>query len=363
MKYYFFVVGLMIAQTCTAQIEKSLDSLLKHSVGPNEPGIALFIENKGKLIYNKGFGKSENNNLKSLKPNTNFRLASVSKQFTAMCILLLEQDGKLSIDDSISSYFTELPKSVSDKIKIRHLITHSSGIIDYEELMNDSISKPLLDIDVLNILSKEKKTYFNAGAEFRYSNSAYALLALIIERASGQSFPDFMKERIFKPLNMKKSMVYTASSKIANRSYGFARDKNGNIYPNDQSLTSAIQGDGGVYTSLNEYKKWTHALWENKLLNLSNMLKRLNSPIKEHTNSYYGPGWFYFENANPALFHSGSTCGFSTYSINIPSQKISIVYFSNIAGNSEPFKKILGLLKLNGIENPADVFTLHELTR
>jgi CubicO group peptidase (beta-lactamase class C family) len=363
MKYIFVVFCLFIVQKSAAQVEKRLDSLLKSSIGLNEPGIALYIENNGRVIYNKGFGIVEDESLKQPKPNTNFRLASVSKQFTAMCILLLEQDKKLSIDDPISRYFPELPQSVSDKISIRQLITHSSGIIDYEEVMDNSILKPLLDIDVLNILSKQEKTYFKPGTEFRYSNSAYALLALIVERVSGQSFPEFMKDRIFEPLKMKNSMVYEANAKIPNRSFGFARDKNENIYPNDQSLTSAIQGDGGVYTSLNEYNKWTHALWNNTLIDLFTVLKRLNSPIKELTNSYYGPGWFYFENANPALFHSGSTCGFSTYSINIPSQKISIVYFSNIAGNSEPFKKILELLKSEGIENPADVFTLHQLTR
>lgn len=363
MKYIFLLIGLMLAQSSSAQIKNGLDSILLNSIGNNEPGIALYVENNGKVLYNNGLGILGDNSGKVLNPNTNFRLASVSKQFTAMCILLLEQDKKLSFDDPISRYFPELQKSIADKITIRNLIVHNSGIIDYEEVMDNSITIPLLDNDVLKILSKQEKTYFKTGNEFRYSNSAYALMALIVERVSGKSFPEFMNERIFKPLKMKKSMVYEASVKIPNRSYGFATDKNGKIYPNDQSLTSAIQGDGGVYTSLNEYKKWTHGLWNNTLIDLQSALKRLNTPIKEVTNSYYGPGWFYFESENPALFHSGSTCGFSTYSINIPSQKTSIVYFSNLAGNSEPFKKILEFLKSQGLENPADVFKLHQLTR
>jgi CubicO group peptidase (beta-lactamase class C family) len=363
MKFYFVFIFMMIAHSAIAQLEKSIDSILNSNIGIDEPGIALYIENKGKVIYNKGFGIVANNRAQTINPNTNFRLASVSKQFTAMCILLLDQDKKLSINDPISQYFPELPKSVAAKISIRQLITHSSGIIDYEELMDNSISEPLLDADVLACLSKHEKTYFQPGTDFRYSNSAYALLALIVERVSGKSFAEFMKERIFKPLKMKNSMVYEANKSIPNRSFGFARDKSEKIYANDQSLTSAIQGDGGVYTSLNEYKKWTHSLWNNTLIDLPTILKRVNSPIKEISNSFYGPGWFYFNSDNPALFHSGSTCGFSTYSINIPNQKISIVYFSNISGNSEPFKKILELLKLKGIENPADVFTLHQLTR
>ena len=363
MKYIFVVICLMLAHKSIAQVEKRLDSILKSSIGTKEPGIALYVENNNRVIYNKGFGIASNNSSKTLRSDTNFRLASVSKQFTAMCILLLEQDKKLSIEDPINQYFPELPQHIGEKISIRHLITHSSGIIDYEEVMDTNILIPLLDNDVLNILSKQEKTYFNAGSGFRYSNSAYALLTLIVERVSGQSFPEFMKQRIFKPLKMNNSMVYEANIEIPNRSFGFAKDENGKIYANDQSLTSAIKGDGGVYTSLNDYKKWTHALWNNSLLDLNSALKRVNTPIKEVTNSFYGPGWFYFDKSSPALFHSGSTCGFSTYSINIPSQKISIVYFSNIAGNSEPFKRILELLKLEGIESPADVFTLHQLTR
>jgi CubicO group peptidase (beta-lactamase class C family) len=280
-----------------------------------------------------------------------------------MCILLLEKDQKLSLDDPISKFFPELPAGLSHAILLRHLITHTSGILDYEEIMDSNSSKQLLDIDVLNILKAQHKTYFSPGTEFRYSNSAYALLALIVERVSGQSFPEFMKERVFKPLKMKNSLIYESEVQIPNRSMGFARDKDKKLYANDQSSTSAIKGDGGVYCSLNDYKKWTHGIWNNSLVNMPSVLSRLNISIKEVTGSFYGPGWFYFDKGIPALFHSGSTCGFSTYSINIPSQKTSIVYFSNIAGNSEPFKKILEVLNAEGVSSPAEVFSLHQLTR
>jgi len=363
MKYILIIVSLMISNTAFAQLEKRLDSVINSSILQGEPGLALYVETNGKTIYNKGFGMADTESTNKIKPNTNFRLASVSKQFTAMCILLLEQDQKISFEDPISRYLPELPSSIGNKVLVRHLITHTSGIIDYEEVMDNSITSPLLDLDVLNILRNQEKTYSNPGTEFRYSNSAYALLALIVERVSGQTFSQFMKERIFNPLKMKRSLVYEAATSIPNRSLGFAIDKNMKLYPNDQSLTSAIKGDGGVYTSLNDYKKWTHALWKGTLLDLPTVLKRLNFSIKEVTGSYYGPGWFYFDKGNPALFHSGSTCGFSTYSINIPAQKTSIVYFSNIAGNSEPFKKILEVLKAEGVNSPAEVFSLHQLTR
>lgn len=356
------ISSMIITHSAMGQLEKRLDSAIASTIQPGEPGIALYIENNGKVIYKNGFGL-DNTNGKKLTSTTNFRMASVSKQFTAMCILLLEKDGKVSFDDPISRFFPEIPSTVGNKILLRHLLTHSSGIIDYEGIMNDSQTTQLLDADVLTLLSKQDTTYFVPGSQFRYSNSAYALLALIIEHISGQPFPHFMKERIFTPLKMKNSLMYEASTPIPNRALGFARDVNKKLYANDQSSTSAVKGDGGVYTSLNDYSKWTHALWKGKLIDLPAILKRLNFSIKQVTGSYYGPGWFYFDKGQPSLFHSGSTCGFSTFSINIPGQKTSIVYYSNIANNSTPFKKILQVLASEGIESPAEIFQLHELTR
>ena len=353
---------IMITTSALAQLEKRLDSAITSTIQPGEPGIALYVENNGKVIYKKAFGL-DNTNGKKITATTNFRMASVSKQFTAMCILLLEKDGKVSFDDPISRFFPEIPAVVGNKILLRHLLTHSSGVIDYENIMDDSKTTQLLDADVLTLLSKQDTTYFAPGSKFRYSNSAYALLALITERISGQTLPQFMKDRIFKPLKMKNSLMYEASTPIPNRALGFARDRNKKLYANDQSSTSAVKGDGGVYTSLNDYSKWTHGLWKGTLVDLPAVLTRLNFSIKQVTGSYYGPGWFYFDKDQPSLFHSGSTCGFSTFSVNIPGQKTSIVYYSNIANNSTPFKKILEILASEGIGNPAQVFQLHELTR
>lgn len=364
MKYLLFTICLLMHTLSNyAQVKKHLDNAINNSIHANEPGLALYVESQGKVIYKKGFGLADTETNLKISPKTNFRLASVSKQFTAMCILLLEKDNKLSLNDPISKFFPELPKNPNTKILLRHLITHTSGIMDYEELMDNLSKIQLLDKDVLNLIKTQNKTYFEPGNLFRYSNSAYALLALVVERVSGKSFPDFMKERIFKPLGMKNSMVYEKGTQIPNRSIGFARNKDGQLYKNDQSTTSAVKGDGGVYCSLNDYKKWTHALWNNTLIDMDSAINQVKIPIKEVSSSYYGPGWFYFVKGYRAWFHSGSTCGFSTFSINIPESKTSIVYFSNIAGNSETFKKILEVLEQEGIANPSEVFKLHQLTR
>ena len=363
MKCVVTISLLMHSLIAFAQLEKKLDSVITSSVQINEPGLALYVERDGHVIYKKGFGRTDTETGSAINSKTNFRLASVSKQFTAMCILLLEKDQKLSLDDPLSKFFPELPEQISSKILLRQLITHTSGIIDYENIMNNEEQTQLLDNDVLNLLKTQKITYFEPGSRFRYSNSAYALLALVVERVSGNSFPRFVKERIFDPLGMKNSRVYEHGLKIPNRSIGFAKNKDMKLYRNDQSSTSAVKGDGGVYCSLNDYKKWTHALWKNTLVDMPSAFSRIKYPVKEVNNAYYGPGWFYFNRDYQAWFHSGSTCGFSTFSINIPEKKTSIVYFSNIAGNSETFKRILNVLEEEGITNPSEIFNLHQLSR
>src|SRR3546814_6757766 len=140
-------------------------------------------------------------------PQTNFRLASVSKQFTAAAIVLLAQDGKLSLDDPIRKWLPSLPAS-ADPITLRHMLTHGSGLIDYEDLMAPDATEQVHDIDVLHMLERVDRLYFEPGTRYRYSNGAYALLALIVGKASGQAFATFLREPIFKPPGMDNTVAH-----------------------------------------------------------------------------------------------------------------------------------------------------------
>lgn len=335
---------------------------MKANAGTELPGIALKVIVGGEVLYENAIGLTELEKGMRLSPTTNFRMASVSKQFTAFSIALLVNKGMLRFDDPIRKFFPELP-SATEKIQIRHLITHSSGIIDYEEVMQDSVPHQLLDQDVLELLVRQDSTYFIPGSNFRYSNSGYAILSLLVERLSGQTFPQYVRQYIFNPLKMSESKVYESGTNISNRAYGYARDRSGQLYFRDQSSTSAVKGDGGVYTSLNDYHKWIGGLFSNKLLDFKKASAELNYPIKASTGSFYNLGWFYFEDSQPGFFHSGSTSGFSTFSIILPNTKTSVVYFSNIADNSAAFRKVLDCLQSEGITDPARIFELHNLTR
>jgi CubicO group peptidase (beta-lactamase class C family) len=327
----------------------------------NQPGFALSIEKNGEVIYRNATGLANLDTHTPLDSLTDFRMASVTKQFTAMGILLLEKDGTLSVDDPIGRWLPELPATVGQHILIRHLLTHSSGLLDYESLIPPSQTTQVLDADVLRLLSRHDDTYFPAGSRFQYSNSGFCLLALIIERASKKSYPQFIQERIFAPLHMDSSTIYVQGQYIPHRAMGYARDSTGHIFPSDQSVTSATKGDGGVYTSLADYAKWIRALQQNTLIALPATLRRLKFPIG--AGSYYAAGWFISLSSPQLLFHSGSTCGFANFVIQLPGDAWSIVYFSNIADNSEPFKTILHLLNQSGYPDLSSVFILHDQTR
>lgn len=359
----FLVMGLMlISLSAMAQVHERLDSVMRFANPPTLPGTALLVIVNGKTIYKQGYGLADTETKMPVTPETNFRMASVSKQFTAMGILLLEKDGKLSLDDPLIKFFPNFNPHVGRQVQIRHLLTHSSGIIDYEAVMNPKQQKQLLDVDVLTLIKDRDSLYFEPGTQFRYSNSAYCLLALIIERVSGKSYASFLKQRIFQPLHMAQSTIYEAGKPISNRAMGYRKQGNGFAF-SDQSVTSATKGDGGIYTSLTDYQKWTDALRTNKLLDLPAALARTGKAIPQMNGSYYGAGWFYRQSTTPVLFHSGSTCGFNNYVISMPSKQFLIACFSNKADNKATIVAIAKILTEAGYSEPATMLALDDLTQ
>ena len=345
----------MFSQT----LQQDLDALLAAAFKPDQPGGALLVVEGGRVVYEKAVGVVNLELDEKLTPQTNFRMASVSKQFTAMAILLLEKEGKLSFDDPLTRFFPDFAP-VGARITVGQLLTHSSGIRAYESVMPDDLQEQLSDAGVLALIKGIDNTYFEPGTAFRYSNSAYCLLALIVERTSGQSFPAYLRKRIFRPLGMKDTRVYEAGKRIKNRAYGYARDESGQLYFSDQSLTSATKGDGGVYTSLEDYLKWHLALQTNRLIDLEEALDKVNAPLPGNKGRY-GAGWFFKKEDGLEMFHSGSTCGFSNMVIRIPEKGVMVAFFSNIAGNHEAFYPIFDRLRKAGILR-SDIRVWHEAT-
>ncbi len=279
----------------------------------------------------KSYGLADLENKVPATPDTNFRLASVTKQFTAMAIMRLADAGKLSFDDSITKYFPEFP-AYGKSITIRHLLNHTSGLLAYEDLILAGTTIPVLDINVLRLLQQQDKTYFPPGSQFRYSNTGYALLALIVEQVSGQTFAAFLRQNIFQPLKMEHTLAYESGlSTVANRAFGYTPGNDG-FTRTDQSLTSSVLGDGGIYSSVNDLFHWDQALYGDKLVSKI-ILDEAFTPGKStrhDTDIQYGFGWFISDYRGLRnIWHSGNTIGFSTRIERFPEKKFTVIILTN----------------------------------
>lgn len=306
----------------------SIDPLMSDYAG-DVPGAAVLVLRDGEPVVRRGYGLADVAAGVAVTPQTNFRLASVSKAFTAATILLLAEDGLVGLDDPVRKWLPSLPEA-ADAVTIHHLLSHTSGLIDYEDVMPEGLERQVRDADVLAILEGQDRLYFEPGSRYRYSNSAYALLTLVVEAASGQAYPDFLRERIFVPLGMHDSVAFVdGESTVANRAYGHSL-VDGEWVRTDQSPTSAVLGDGGIYSSIDDLAKWDAALYDDRLLSDESRALAFSDqagvPVGEDDVHAYGYGWRLDEGRT---WHSGETIGFRNVIIRDPSQRLTVVVLSN----------------------------------
>lgn len=314
-----------------AQRFSEIDDILKEYEG-NSPGAALAIIKNGKLIYSKGYGLSDLESNITVTGQSNFRLASVSKQFTAAAILQLIEMNKLRLDTKLSECFEALPKYAQD-ITIKQMLSHTSGILDYDDFIDESgKAAQLSDADVLQACMNFKENYFAPGTQYKYSNTAYVLLGLIIEKYSGLSYPAYLKRYIFEPLKMKNSIAYiNGVNEIKRRAYGYSKN-NGNWIRKDQSSTSATLGDGGIYSNLKDLCKWDAALYTSKILPNRVWLTAFErQTLRNGSKIDYGFGWHLKKTIQneEVVYHTGSTTSFRNIIYRIPDSKLTIILLTN----------------------------------
>jgi len=315
------------AQTIPAQ----LDAILKDYRRADAPGASVLVALDGKVLYRKAFGLANLEEKTPVTTATNFRLASVTKQFTAAAVLLLAERGKLSLDDPLTRFFPGFARA-AHRVKVRHLLGHTSGLLDYEDLIPPGTTVPLKDKDVLDLVGKQDRLYFAPGSQFRYSNTGYALLALIVEKVSGRPFARFLAENIFDPLGMTGTVAYEAGiSTVARRAYGYS-EKSGRFERTDQSLTSSVLGDGGIYSSVEDLWRWDQALYGTRLLPAKTlaMAFQAGTPTSDQPGSGYGYGWYVASHRGTRkVWHYGETLGFSTYLARYPDKRLTIIMLTN----------------------------------
>ncbi len=311
-----------------------IDSVFAAYTGAG-PGAAVLVAVDGHIIVDRAYGMADVAAKTPITTRTNFRLASVTKQFTAAATLLLVKDGKLRLDESLADVFPDLP-AYAKRVTIKQLLTHTSGLLAYEDFVPDSQTRQVTDADVLTILrTRTDSTYFTPGTRFRYSNTGFAVLAEIVTKRSGTPFATFLRNRIFVPLGMHKTIAFVnGGPEVAFRAYGHS-GANGAWRQTDQSNTSAVLGDGGIYTSVDELYRWDRALYTNELLP-QDLLKQAftDQPLADGKKSGYGYGWFVDSYRRmPRLYHTGTTTGFRTMIARFPVMNATIIVLTN---RSEP---------------------------
>lgn len=313
--------------TPSPALAAAVDELFADYSGEGVPGAAVMVIRDARPILVKTYGDARIQPARPVEPTTNFRLASVTKQFTAMAILMLVDRNQLELDDSIRKHLPELP-AFADDITIRHILQHTSGLRGYTSLVDDERTEQLHDRDVLELITHTQDTYFRPGSQYRYSNSGYAVLAVMIERISGQSFAEFLRVNIFVPLGMRDTVAYERGvSTVANRAFGYVVTEDG-VTNSDQSLSSAILGDGGVYSSLHDLFLWDQALYGEALIPAS-LRREAFTPGLQH----YGLGWRIDEyRGHRRVHHGGATCGFRNFLQRFPDQHFAVIVLTNRAG-------------------------------
>jgi CubicO group peptidase (beta-lactamase class C family) len=326
------LLSLMVTLHLTALAQPNeavIDKLISDVYKPGEPGAALLIAEKGKVVYRKAFGMADLELNVPMKPEMVFEIGSMTKQMTAVAVLMLMEEGKLSLQDEITKYIPDYPVQ-GHKITIHHLLTHTSGIKSYTSMQewqplwrNDMTPEEMID------LFKNQPMDFAPGEHYLYNNSAYFMLGYVIEKASGMSYGKFLKERIFEPLKMNNSYYGSHEQIIQGRASGYQK-KEDFVNAEYLSLTQPYAA-GSVMSNVDDLLTWQMAVRDNKLVkNETIQLAFTDYRLNDGKPIHYGYGWGLNDiNGSPTIEHSGGIFGYTTNGIWLPEEDVYVVMLTN----------------------------------
>ena len=312
----------------------SVDALIAAKLKPHSPGLALAIFKDGEVIHRKGYGLANLEWDIPIAPDTVFRLASITKQFTAVAIMMLQAQGKLTLDDALTRFLPDYPTS-GHQVTIRHLLNHTSGIKSYTDIpgfLEDMSSDAMTQTKLVDIF-KNLPFDFKPGAKWQYNNSGYFLLGLIIEKLSGMTYGEYIKRQIFDPLGMRDSYFLDNKPIVPRRASGYHETPDGFInapYLNMQIPYAA----GSLGSTVDDLLLWDRALRENKLIT-ANALASMeqHSPLNDGTLYPYGLGWSVIDyRGHHGTQHSGGINGFATQLMHLADDNLTIAMLTNWIG-------------------------------
>jgi N-acyl-D-aspartate/D-glutamate deacylase len=310
-----------------------VDALFEPWTVGDSPGAAVMVIEDGEILFEGGFGLADIESQTPITPQSAFRLASVSKQFTAMAVMILAERGQLAYDDKLVRYLPELER-FGDDITLRHLLTHTGGLPDYYDALTEEAgdSMPTTE-DAMKFLAGWGEPLFEAGDRYEYSNPGYEMLALVAERVSGQVFGEYLRDNVFEPLGMKDTVVRDDSEpEIRNRAYGYSKNEDSFILNDDDALNHII-GSGGIYSTVEDLYLWDQALYTEQLVRRAT-LDEAWSPVRlnDGEDYPYGFGWGLepYGALGRRVSHGGGWVGFSTFIVRYPERQFSVIVLSNL---------------------------------
>ncbi|WP_125722778.1 serine hydrolase domain-containing protein [Flavobacterium ustbae] len=331
----FLIIAFLLFQNAFSQnLEAKIDSLIPAKFKSENPGGVFLVVKKGKILYRKAFGTADLELNVKMKPEFVFEIGSMTKQFTAVSILILAEQGKLKLEDEITKFIPDYPTN-GNKITIHHLLTHTSGIKDFTSMKAiKNIAREDLSPKELVDFFKNEPIDFKSGEQYKYCNSGYVLLGYIIEIVSGESYKDFITKNIFKKVGMQNTFYASNERIIKNRVSGY-RDKDGLINANYISF-SIPYASGSIMSNVDDLAKWQYALDNNIILGKTFTQKAFkNYKLNNGTYIDYGYGWHLEKVKNKTVReHGGSIFGFKSMGVYIPEEEIYVVGLSNCECNS-----------------------------
>ena len=348
---------------------QTIDNLVQESYKPNEPGAAIIVVRDGEVIFCKGQGMANLELDVSMEPDMVFRLGSITKQFTAVAILMLAEQGKLDLDDSISKFLPDYPTH-DYLITVKHLLTHTSGIKSYTSMPEwPSLWRKDFTVQELIDFFKYQPMESAPGKRWAYNNSGYILLGAIIEKASGQTYEQFIQQNIFEPIGMKQSYYDNPIQIIRQRVAGY--DKNSEGFANAPYLSmTQPYAAGALASTVDDLTLWDSALYTERLLKQETLKQaHISYQLADGSSTAYGYGWGISEYAGHRLIeHGGGIHGFRTRAIRMPDDRVFVAVLSNNGGTDPEFLAFKIAASVIGqpynepapIELPSEVLTLYE---
>lgn len=321
------------------------DALLAGLVETNDPGLAVLVAQDGKILFENGYGLADRERHVPVTPQTVFLIGSITKQFTATAILKLQEEGKLSVNDKLSKYIPDFPRG--DEVTLRHLLTHTSGIHSYTAVpgfLNGVTNATTIEA-IIEAMKKDPYD-FDPGTKWLYNNAGYRLLGYIVEKVSGQSYGDFLRENFFQPLGMTNTGIYRAQAGLPHEALGYGLGTNGFRRPLNWDM-SWYGGAGELYSTVEDLYRWNEGIFNGRVLD-ADSLKAAFTPVKEYeeqvnSDSGYGFGWEVRRVRRlRVIWHDGSLNGFHSMLVRVPDEKLTMAILANAEpGRTNAIPKLL----------------------